>query len=615
VGQGLISDDVINQIRDRVDIAEIVGQHVTLTRTGQNLKGLCPFHQEKSPSFTVSSSRQIFHCFGCGAGGNVYTFLMKLTGAAFPEIVRDLGRKAGVEVPESTGGYPAGHQRAQLARLEQLNAAAGAYYQRMLMEDTAGVDARAYLEGRGIQSDTTRQFQLGYAPPEWDGLTKAMLKEGFAPADLVVAGLSIPRDPSGQQRGASAGHYDRFRSRVMFPIQDLRKRVVAFGGRILGEGTPKYLNSPETPLFKKGQTLFAMDAAREAAGQHQTLIIVEGYFDAVALHQAGICQVAATLGTALTAEHITIIRRFASNVVLLFDPDQAGVRAALRTLDLFVNSGLSVKVVSLPQGEDPDTYVRQYGAEGFTALHQAAPSLLDFAVEHSLRTAESGTIEDRIRAVDAVLRILQKSAHPIEREERIRLVAERLGLSQQRLIDRYPALASEDHRRSSVRPQTSSQAVPPKPKANPEERDLAHLLVQGSLSPSDLHKLSPEAFSSPAYSRLITSAMRHIGADGRLSVQGLLDELINDQECGPLVTELSMSEQHYDDVPAHIAGCLEMLERRGRERCLGVLIQELKAAERERREDDVHRLNRQINEMRIRKAGVMPVALTSAVKE
>ncbi len=614
MGQGLISDDVINQIRDRVDIAEIVGQHVALTRAGQNLKGLCPFHQEKSPSFTVSSSRQIFHCFGCGAGGNVYTFLMKLTGAGFPEIVRDLGRKVGVDVPESSGGYSS-HERTQLGRLEQLNVAAGTWYQRMLTEEAGGAHARAYLGVRGIHPDTTMQFQLGYAPPEWDGLTKAMLKEGFAAADLVAAGLSIPRDQSGQQKSNLAGHYDRFRSRVMFPILDLRKRVVAFGGRILGEGTPKYLNSPETPLFKKGQTLFAMDAAREAAGQHQTLIIVEGYFDAVALHQAGIRHVAATLGTALTAEHITIIRRFASNVVLLFDPDQAGVRAALRTLDLFVNSGLSVKVVSLPEGEDPDTYVRQFGADGFTSLHRTAPSLLDFAVEHSLRTAESGTIEDRIRAVDAVLRILQKSAHPIEREERIRLVAERLGLSQQRLIDRYPTLASEDQRRNSISTPAPSPAAPSKPKGNPEERDLAHLLVQGSLSPADLRKLSPDAFSAPAYRRLITCALQHLGQDGRVSVQGLLDDLINDQECGPLVTELSMSEQHYDDVPAHIAGCLETLERRGRERSLGALIQELKAAERERREDDVHRLNRQINDMRIRKAGVAPAALTSAVKE
>ena len=614
MGQGLISDDVINQIRDRVDIAEIVGQHVALTRAGQNLKGLCPFHQEKSPSFTVSSSRQIFHCFGCGAGGNVYTFLMRLTGAAFPEIVRDLGRKVGVDVPESTGGYST-EARTQLGRLERLNAAAGAWYQRMLMEGPAGAQARAYLESRGIQLHTTEQFKIGYAPPEWDGLTKAMLKEGFAPADLVAAGLSIPRDQNGSQKTAVSGHYDRFRSRVMFPITDLRKRVVAFGGRVLGDGMPKYMNSPETPLFKKGQTLFALDAAREAAGQQQTLIIVEGYFDAVALHQAGIRHVAATLGTALTPDHIIVIRRFASNIVLLFDPDQAGVRAALRSLDLFVNSGLSVKVVSLPEGDDPDTYVRQHGAEGFAALHRTAPSLLDFAIEHSLRTAESGSVEDRIRAVDAVLRILQKSAHPIEREERIRLVAERLGLSQQRLIDRYPTLVSEDQRRPDRVLKASPVSAPSKMKANPEERDLAHLLVQGNLSAADLKKLSPEAFSTPAYRRLIEWTLEHLAEDGRVSVRNLLDALITDEVCGSLVSELSMQEQHYDDVLAHIAGCLETLERRGRERTMGQLIQELKIAERERREDEVHRLNGLINAMRIRKAGVMPAALTSAVKE
>ena len=442
-----------------------------------------------------------------------------------------------------------------------------------------------------------------------------MLKEGFAPADLVAAGLSIPRDQSGSQKTAVSGHYDRFRSRIMFPITDLRKRVVAFGGRILGDGMPKYLNSPETPLFKKGQTLFALDAAREAAGQQQTLIIVEGYFDAIALHQAGIRHVAATLGTALTAEHITVIRRFASNIILLFDPDQAGVRAALRSLDLFVNSGLSVKVVSLPEGDDPDTYVRQHGAEGFASLHRSAPSLLDFAIEHSLRTAESGSVEDRIRAVDAVLRILQKSAHPIEREERIRLVAEQLGLSQQRLIERYPMLMSEEQRRPERSVNASAVAVPSKVKPNPEERDLAHLLVQGSLSATDLRKLSPDAFSTPAYKRLIEGALQHRAEDGRVSVRNLLDALIRDEVCGSLVSELSMQEQHYDDVPAHIAGCLETLERRGRERTMGLLIQELKIAERERREDEVHRLNGLINDMRIRKAGVMPVALTSAVKE
>ncbi|QOJ34646.1 MAG: DNA primase [Nitrospira sp.] len=614
MGRGLISDDVISRIKERIDIAEIVRQHVALTRTGQNLKGLCPFHQEKSPSFTVSSSRQIFHCFGCGAGGNVFTFLMKLTGAGFPEVVRDLGRKAGVEVPESSGG-PSPQERSQLGRLERLNSAAADWYRRMLADGPGGAQARAYLDKRGIRPETVEQFHLGYAPADWDGLTKSMLKEGFSPGDLIAAGLAVPRDQGRDPKRSVSGQYDRFRSRVMFPIVDLRKRVVAFGGRILGEGMPKYLNSPETPLFKKGHTLFALDAAREAAAREQALVVVEGYFDAIALHQAGIRHVAATLGTALTADHIAVIRRFASNVVLLFDPDQAGVRAALRTLDLFVNSGMAVKVVSLPEGDDPDTYVRRFGAEGFAALHRTAPSLLDFAVEHSLRSAESGTVEDRIRAVDAVLRILHKSAHPIEREERIRLVAERLGLNQQRLIDRYPTLAALEPRGGAVRGSGPAPALPSKPKGQPEERDLVHLLIQGCLTPADLRKLSPDAFSVPAYRRLVECAFRHLERDGRLSVRAFLDDVLEDADCAPLATELSMLEQHYDDVPAHIAGCLDTLERRGRERALGVLIQELKAAERERREDDVRRLNQQINEMRMQKAGAPPAVLMSAVKE
>ncbi|MBX3236690.1 MAG: DNA primase [Nitrospiraceae bacterium] len=611
MGRGLISDDVINQIRDRVDIAEIVGQHVALTRAGQNLKGLCPFHQEKSPSFNVSPSRQIFHCFGCGAGGNVFSFLMKLTGAPFPEVVRDLGRKAGVDVPESAGGYSS-QERNQMARLEQLNVAAGSWFHGKLLENPSGAQARAYLEGRGILPETIEQFRIGYAPAEWDALAKSMLREGFTAAELVAAGLAVPREQSAGQRGPGTGQYDRFRSRVMFPILDLRKRVVAFGGRVLGDGTPKYLNSPDTPLFKKGQTLFALEAAREAASQQQTLIIVEGYFDAIALHQAGICHVAATLGTALTAEHITVIRRFASKVVLLFDPDAAGVRAALRSLDLFVNSGIGVTVVSLPTGDDPDTFVRKFGPAGFAELAGRAPSLLDFAVEHSLQTAESGTVEDRIRAVDAVLRILQKGAHPIEREERIRVVAERLGLSQQRLIDRYPALVADDQRKPTVR----TQALPvPKPKSHPEERDLAHLLVQGSLAPADVRKLEPESFAVPTIRRIVESGLRHVGGDGRVAVRALLDELVDDPECGPLVTELSMEELHYDDVPAHTAGCLETLARKCRERALHQLIQELKAAERERRDQDVRRLNQQINEMRMQKAGVSLAALAPAVKE
>lgn len=604
MGRGLISEDVINQIRDRIDIAEIVGQHVSLTRAGQNLKGLCPFHQEKSPSFTVSPSRQIFHCFGCGAGGNVFTFLTRITGASFPETVRELGRKVGIEVQESIAN--SGPQAAQTGRIEQLNQAAAAWFQQNLRDDRVGAEAREYLAGRGIQQATIEKFGIGLAPAEWDGLIKSLTRQGFVQADLVSAGLIIARDNG-------SGFYDRFRARVMFTITDLRKRAAGFGGRVLGEGTPKYLNSPDTPLFKKGQTLFALDVAREAVTRTKTVIVVEGYFDAIALHQAGLAHTVATLGTALTSDHIQVLRRFASKVVLLFDPDAAGVRAALRGLDLFVNSGLGVKVVTLPAGEDPDTYVRKEGAESFARLEEQAPSLLDFSLEHSLKTAEASTIEGRIRSVDEVLRILQKSEHPIEREERIRLVAERLGINQQRLIERYPALLRQDGQRPVAR--TPDAQPTPSYKGAPEERDLVYLLLHGELTPADVRRIRPEAFSVPACRMVVEKALAHLGQDGRVGLRHLLDTIVNDPDCGSLATELSMREEHFDDVRAHVQGCLDTLDRKGAEAALRDLIAQLKAAEREGRIEDAHALNARVNELRIQKAGRPAAGVLSLVKE
>ena len=604
VGRGLISEDVINQVRDRVDIAEVVGHHVSLTRAGQNLKGLCPFHQEKSPSFTVSPSRQIFHCFGCGAGGNVFTFLMRITGANFPETVRELGQKFGIDVPDS--GSNAGPQAAQASRLEQLNRAVTTWFQQNLRDGVVGATARDYLAGRGIHAGTIDRFEVGCAPAEWDGLIKALSKQGFAQSDLTAAGLTVAREHA-------SGAYDRFRARVMFPISDLRKRVVGFGGRILGEGTPKYLNSPDTPLFKKGQTLYALDLAREAIARLKTVIVVEGYFDAVALHQAGLTHTVATLGTALTPEHIQVLRRFASKVVLLFDPDQAGVRAALRGLDLFVNSGIGVKVVTLPAGEDPDTYVRKEGSEAFARLEEQSPSLLDFSLEHCLSTAESGTIEGRIRSVDDVLRILQKSEHPIEREERIRVVAERLGISQQRLIERYPALVQSEGRRPAT--VQSAVALPAMFKGASEERDLMYLLLHGHLTPADVQRLRPEAFSVPACRSLVEAALNHLDRDGRVGLRLLLDAVIDHPDCGSLATELSMREDHFDDVRAHVAGCLETLDRKRAEAALRGLIAQLKVAEREGRVEDARVLNGQVNQLRMQKAGRPPTGIMALVKE
>lgn len=609
VSIGLIPQEIIEQVRDRTDILDVVSGYVTLTKAGQNFKGLCPFHSEKTPSFMVSPSRQIFHCFGCGTGGNVFTFVMKMEGTGFPETVRELARKAGIAVPEASRTRPSSQDAGLRERLESLNEAAQAWFVQNLRSAEAGREARLYLKERGMFEDTVEAFGFGYAPESWDGLLKHLLKAGFTVPDLLAAGLIVQREGGGNNPKDASAYYDRFRSRVMLPIRDLRKKVIGFGGRILGEGMPKYLNSPETPLFNKGRALYLLEKAREAAGKTDTLIVVEGYFDAIALHQAGVTNVVATLGTALTPDHIRTLRRYVTKVVLLFDPDEAGVRAALRTLDLFVDSGLGVKVVSLPSGDDPDTFIRRQGPEVFAQLQARAPSLLDFAVEHSLTRAHSAMIEDRIRSVDEILRILQKTSNRLEKEEYTKRVAERLGVNQQRLIERYPELQARERRPAARRDAPASvPAGGARFKGVPEERDLIHLLLQGQLLPAEVRRLDAEAFSMPACRRIVEIALRSRDEGGRVSVRATLDEALADPACATVATELSMLEQPYDDVRQHVTDCLDRLERKRLESTLSRLIAELRAAEQEGRTDEAQRLNDEVNALRLRKSGRTPVS-------
>jgi len=602
VSLGLIPQEIIEQVKDRTDIIEVASGYVTLSKAGQNFKGLCPFHAEKTPSFMVSPSRQIFHCFGCGTGGNVFTFVMKMEGTSFPETVRELARKAGIAIPEAQGFRPAQDSGIR-EKLEQLNEAAQAWFARNLTGAEAGREARVYLKERGMFEDTLEAFGFGYAPEGWDGLLKHLVKTGFTIPELLAAGMIVQKEGAGKAKDVSA-YYDRFRSRVMFPIRDLRRKVIGFGGRILGEGMPKYLNSPETPLFNKGRALYLLEKAREAAGKTDTLIIVEGYFDAIALHQAGITNVVATLGTALTPDHIRTIRRYVAKVVLLFDPDEAGVRAALRTLDLFVDSSLGVKVVSLPSGDDPDTFIRNQGTEVFLQLQEKAPSLLDFAVAHSLNKAGSTSIEDRIRSVDEVLRILQKTNNRLEKEEYTKRVAERLGVNQQRLIERYPELRAREAR--PARRESPAAAAPlagARFKGTPEERDLVHLLLQGQLLPAEVQRLEAETFSMPACRRIVEIALRSLEEGSRVSVRATLDEALADVACATVATELSMLEQPYENVRQHVTDCLDRLERKKLEGTLGRLIAELRTAEREGRLEDAQRLNDEVNALRLQKSG------------
>lgn len=573
--RGLISEDVINRIRDRADIVEIVQAHLSLNKAGQHYKGLCPFHSEKTPSFTVSPSRQMFHCFGCGEGGNVFTFLMKIEGASFPTVVRALGEKLGIRV-EETPASPAAKQRAEQAeRLVALNRAAADFFHRTLLADPAADPARAYLRDRGITAETIERFGIGYAPQSWDGLLKALSqthKGGWTTEDLAAAGLIVARDQGGKKPGDASGYYDRFRGRVMLSIRDLQKRIIGFGGRVLDDGVPKYLNSPETPLFRKGRTLYALESAREGIAREDQVVIVEGYFDAIALHQAGLTNVVATLGTALTPEHIDVIRRFTRRVVLLFDPDAAGVRAALRTLDLFLGAGLSVQVGSLPAGDDPDTFVRSRGVEAFTTLIQKAPSLLDFTVAGSLTTNRRGSVEERVRCVEEVLALLQKLSNPVEKAAAIRHVADRLGMEEKVLLERYRSLP----RKTLVSDEApTAQAEAPLPK---DEEVLVRLLLHEKLTPAMAAQLAADDFTDPRVRQLITLTLEGReaqGGQGAIAVNELIARAQEDSMCGSIVRALSLSEMPYDDAGAAFRESFKALKLRR----IADEIQEVKTAQ------------------------------------
>ncbi len=563
--RGLISEDIISRIRDRADIVEVVGAHLSLSKAGQHYKGLCPFHSEKTPSFTVSPSRQMFHCFGCGEGGNVFTFLMKIEGASFPMVVRALGEKLGIRVEEPSAS-PAAKQRAeQSERLIALNRAAADFFHRTLLADPAAEPARAYLRNRGITAETIERFGIGYAPQAWDGLLKALArtdkagtggKDGWSVEDLAAAGLIVAREQAGRKPGDASGYYDRFRGRVMLAIRDLQKRIIGFGGRVLDDGVPKYLNSPETPLFRKGRTLYALESAREGIARAEQVVIVEGYFDAMALHQAGLTNVVATLGTALTTEHVDIIRRFTRRIVLLFDPDAAGVRAALRTLDLFLGAGLSVQVGSLPAGDDPDTFIRARGVEAFTALIHKAPSLLDFTVEGSLTTDRRGSIEERVRCVEEVLALLQKLSNPVEKAAAIRHVADRLGLEETVLLERYRSLP---RKASAADEPPTREAEAPLPK---DEEVLARLLLHEKLTPGMAAQLAADDFTDPRIRQLVALTLESRDAQGGVAANDVFARTQDDALCGRIVRALSLSEMPYDDTGTAFRESLQALKLR-----------------------------------------------------
>jgi DNA primase len=417
-----ISDDKLQELRDRVDLIAVVQRRVPLKKSGRDWKGLCPFHGEKTPSFYVVPDKKMFHCFGCGVSGDAIKFVMQLEGMSFREAVERLAADAGVDLtPPDPEEARRSQRRAQLA---EVNEKACTFYERVLWEHPKGEIAREHLRNRGITEDTARAWRLGYAPNLWDSLCKSHALKGVDPKLIEEAGLGVPR-----KKGE--GLYDRFRGRLIIPIRE-SGRIVGFGGRLLeGQSEAKYLNSPDTPLYQKGQTLFGLDRAREAVRTNFFALFVEGYFDVIGLHQGGLTTAVATCGTALTDKHLDlIVRAGAKRVVFVFDPDAGGIRGAHRASEIAAAAGVPASVLVPSEGEDPDELLARVARNGFNELLSSSQPSMEFLLDRALAAVpKEAPVEERAKVVHSVEALVKAAPDPLTRDLYVEKIAGRLGIT------------------------------------------------------------------------------------------------------------------------------------------------------------------------------------------
>jgi len=421
---GSIPNDKIEEIRRRAEIASLIGEYVTLKKAGRNYLGLCPFHKEKTPSFTVSPDKQMFYCFGCSEGGNVFSFLMKLNHLTFPEAVRHVARKVGVVIPERSMSREEKERYSFAEQIRQVNELATGFFVNALLSP-AGEGAREYLHKRGINESAIRTFRLGYAPEGWSHLLEFLEKKGVSPKLAEKAGLLVERT------GKSQGYYDRFRGRLMIPIEDVDGHVIAFGGRVMGTGEPKYMNSPESALYTKGNTLYGLARTRDEIREKGFALMVEGYFDLISLWSVGITNVVAVLGTALTRAQVDLIRRYTTRVAAVFDPDEAGRKALARSLELFLAGNIHARAVILPDGHDPDDFVRSCGREKMDEVVAKALPMADYYIDQIL--GGRGTLEEDRDKLREAVSFLSRIGDGVDRSPFVKRVAEVFDLKEETL--------------------------------------------------------------------------------------------------------------------------------------------------------------------------------------
>ncbi|NOZ22654.1 MAG: DNA primase [Planctomycetes bacterium] len=464
------SDDVVEQVRNATDLVRLISEYVPLQRSGSRFKALCPFHEEKTPSFVVTPQKQIWKCFGCGEGGDCFSFVMKQERVGFREALQMLAERAGVEMKRASKDAARPDEK---KAIYDANRWAAGLYHRYLLDGEGAKEARVYLASRGISAEMIDKFNLGCAPPGWDGLLGEAKKKGIAVGDLDRAGLVIRR--TGQE-----GCYDRFRGRLMFPIADVQGRVIGFGGRVLDDSTPKYVNSPETVVFSKSRTLYGLDLAKKAILDRRRVAIFEGYTDVIMAHQYGADWTVAVLGTALTRDHVKTLRRFADEVVLVFDTDTAGQKASDRSLDVFLQEEADVKVAMLPAGKDPCDFILEQGAEAFVAVLDGAKDLIRYKLDMAFPDGRELRPAEKSRAIDEILSTIVQCPNPTLVALLRKEVSGRTGVPEQDLQGRMNSLKRTAFSQTETN-ETASKVEEETAEAKAERQVIESLLAENEL--------------------------------------------------------------------------------------------------------------------------------------
>ena len=524
-----IPEETIERIKAATDIVDLVSEYVELRKRGRNFFGPCPFHTEKTPSFSVNPQLQIYRCFGCGAGGNAFKFIQEIDNVSFVEAVSFLARRSGIALPQSGASAEQGDFSDQVYKANEL---AQKYFHHMLLVDAGGRDALGYLRDRGIEEETVARFGLGYAPPRWDALLKVLNRRDFDPAMAERAGLALPRQ-SGQ------GHYDRFRDRITFPIANLSGRTIAFGARSLrSDQEPKYLNSPESPIYRKSRVLYGLSQTRGEIRRAGLALVVEGYMDLLSLVQRGIPNVVASAGTALTPEQSQILGRYAPEVVLVFDGDLAGSSAAQRAVEVLLGTGMDARVVSLPPEHDPDSFVREMGPDALVAAVEKAQSVLDFYLDQTARRSDLSTVQGKTRAIEAFKPLLANIQDAVRRDLMMREVSRRLGVDE-------PALRQEVQRLFRGRRSPNRLPGPPPSRQDDpplwEKEFLGLLLTHPSYISRTAQILEPEAFVDPRSQGIVRVLFQEY-QDAETIDLSLLMSRIEDEATVKLLSACAMLE-------------------------------------------------------------------------